>query len=385
MRVLHLAPHGEARSGIAAYGDSFRAALRSAGIDIIQLDAPSGTMNTVRDVTRYARAAVRASKSVDVVHAELGGAALRQLYAALAVQRADRPVFLTVHDPPFLTWWPFHFSMLRKNTYVAGVARRLAVPFAKPLERLIAKRAAGLFVLSDQGTEQLRDFVGPERASRVHRLPYPVRTTTENADVASQDAVLVVGFLGYWFHGKGVEHLVEATHRLRSDGIDVRLRLWGDVSPTAGLDIGRMYRQSILELIAHHDLSGCVSVEGYVGEDELADALRSCDVIGLAYDSLLIVDPPLSSTSAAMFDAFAAGVPVVATDVRAISETLCDGENGLLVPPDDLDALVNALRKLALDPSLRAHLRTGAAATGRRAAAAGVAAVARSAYESAIS
>ncbi|GAA1832928.1 glycosyltransferase family 4 protein [Luedemannella flava] len=61
-------------------------------------------------------------------------------------------------------------------------------------------------------------------------------------------------------------------------------------------------------------------------------------------------------------EALARGTPVVATDVGGVPEALGrtpDGDPpGLLVPPDDPDALAGALRRWLTDPALRDNLRT---------------------------
>src|SRR5438876_9633417 len=70
--------------------------------------------------------------------------------------------------------------------------------------------------------------------------------------------------------------------------------------------------------------------------------------------------PQLASTSAALHEVLASGVPVVASDLGALRETLRHERTGLLVPPDDQQALLSALRRLHDDPNLRATLRHGA-------------------------
>lgn len=57
-----------------------------------------------------------------------------------------------------------------------------------------------------------------------------------------------------------------------------------------------------------------------------------------------------------LIEAGQAGVPVVATAVGGITDIITDGENGLLVPPDDTPALARALRTLILDEDLRMKL-----------------------------
>jgi glycosyltransferase involved in cell wall biosynthesis len=66
-----------------------------------------------------------------------------------------------------------------------------------------------------------------------------------------------------------------------------------------------------------------------------------------------------------LFEAQAAGLPIVATDVGGVRAALGGGETGLLVPPSDPDAAVRELERLRDDPELRRRL----IATGLEAAA----------------
>ena len=61
-----------------------------------------------------------------------------------------------------------------------------------------------------------------------------------------------------------------------------------------------------------------------------------------------------------LLEAASAGRPVVATAAGGSGEIVIDGETGLLVPTEDLHALVAALRHAIEDPDLRR--RIGAAA-----------------------
>jgi glycosyltransferase involved in cell wall biosynthesis len=59
-----------------------------------------------------------------------------------------------------------------------------------------------------------------------------------------------------------------------------------------------------------------------------------------------------------LYEAMARATPIVASDVGGVRHALDDGRAGLLVPPDDLDALVAAVRSLAGDAELRSDLVT---------------------------
>jgi glycosyltransferase involved in cell wall biosynthesis len=60
-------------------------------------------------------------------------------------------------------------------------------------------------------------------------------------------------------------------------------------------------------------------------------------------------------------EALAHGLPVVATNTGAIPDTV-PAEAGVLVPPDDVEALAKALRQLIEHPGERARLAAAARA-----------------------
>lgn len=57
-----------------------------------------------------------------------------------------------------------------------------------------------------------------------------------------------------------------------------------------------------------------------------------------------------------LFEAMAAGLPMVATDVGGVRAALGDGARGLLVPPRDAQAAAESLDRLRADPDLRRRL-----------------------------
>jgi D-inositol-3-phosphate glycosyltransferase len=96
-----------------------------------------------------------------------------------------------------------------------------------------------------------------------------------------------------------------------------------------------------------------VSFTGRLSRDEVPALIRSADVVAAVpwYEPFGIV--PIES--------MACGVPVVASAVGGMIDTVVDGVTGAHVPPRDPDALAAALRDLLDRPRLRARLgRAGA-------------------------
>jgi glycosyltransferase involved in cell wall biosynthesis len=64
-----------------------------------------------------------------------------------------------------------------------------------------------------------------------------------------------------------------------------------------------------------------------------------------------------------LIEAMAAGKAIVASGVGGVTDAVTDGENGLLIPPGDVDALAGALVCLLGDPELSERLGMNARAT----------------------
>ncbi|MGZ4385557.1 MAG: glycosyltransferase, partial [Gaiellaceae bacterium] len=88
-----------------------------------------------------------------------------------------------------------------------------------------------------------------------------------------------------------------------------------------------------------------VELPGWV--DDPRSILRS--------SSALVLPSRFEALPLVVLEAMQAGLPVVASDVGSVCEAVIDGETGLLVPPDDVAALVGAIRSI-LDPARAATM-----------------------------
>src|SRR3954466_9396111 len=120
-----------------------------------------------------------------------------------------------------------------------------------------------------------------------------------------------------------------------------------------------------------------VTALGRVEDARKTEALAAAD---------LLCAPSLGGESFGMVltEAFAAGTPVVASDIAGYRGVVRDGEDGVLVPRGEPTALAEALRDLALHPARRTRMAQSAAAHAHRYAWPVVAAEVLGAYEDAI-
>ncbi|MCQ1986172.1 glycosyltransferase [Arthrobacter sp. zg-Y844] len=141
---------------------------------------------------------------------------------------------------------------------------------------------------------------------------------------------------------KGVDLAIRALALLRDEGLeDVELLIVGGSSDSAGLESDPEARR-LLALARSLDVADRVLLRGQVPREQMPAVLRSADAVVCApwYEPFGIV--PL--------EAMACGVPVVASAVGGLIDTVVHGRTGLHVPPRDPAALAAALSELLQNP-----------------------------------
>ena len=103
-------------------------------------------------------------------------------------------------------------------------------------------------------------------------------------------------------------------------------------------------RDRILDEARAAGLGDRVHLTGF--RDDIPRVTAACD---------LAVLPSISGegSPAAVKEAMACGIPIIATDIGGVREILENGRQGLVVPAGDADAIANALRRLLRDPAER--------------------------------
>jgi len=97
-----------------------------------------------------------------------------------------------------------------------------------------------------------------------------------------------------------------------------------------------------------------LTLVGYVPHREVPQWYGRAEIAVIPYQrDLETVD---SMSPVKLFEAMASGRPVVASDLPPIREIITDGENGLLVDPEDVEGWIAAVRRLQNDPVLTVKL-----------------------------
>ena len=144
---------------------------------------------------------------------------------------------------------------------------------------------------------------------------------------------------------KGQDLLVEALSTL-SGSDDWTCTIAGS------LDARPDFADRLAARVADTGLGDRITMAGVLTEAELDRAYGRTD--------LVVAPSRTESYGMAIADALRRGIPVVASRVGGIPQTVADSRAAGLVPPDESAALADALREWMLDPGLRARMRAEA-------------------------
>lgn len=163
------------------------------------------------------------------------------------------------------------------------------------------------------------------------------------AELGVDDAAVVVGAVGRLVLEKGYVELFEAWEQVRSQQPDAVLVVVGpsddDKSDSLPTDVMERARTAGVRFLGMRD---------------------DVDELYLGMDLYVLASHREGFPRSAM-EAAAAGLPIIATDIRGCRQVVADGVTGLLVPVRDPRALSAALRELTSSPALRASMSAAAA------------------------
>jgi glycosyltransferase involved in cell wall biosynthesis len=180
-------------------------------------------------------------------------------------------------------------------------------------------------------------------SERIEVLPNPVATPgrLDERDALRRrhglDGPTLV-FAGRLSVQKAVDVALEALTRVR----DVDLVLAGD-GPDA---------EKLRVLARRLELDGRARFLGPQPRETVFELLRAADAV--------VLSSKWENFPHVLVESLAVGTPVIATDTGGVGEIVRDGENGVLVPPGDPDALAAAIRRYLDDEALQDRLRAAA-------------------------
>jgi len=222
-------------------------------------------------------------------------------------------------------------SVLAGSPYV--VTRRISKQPGNNLwTRAVFRRANAVVAVAQSVANDLKAYMPTLEPSVIHSAIGELPVNPQRRDLIRRrlaGAFLIVNVAALIQSQKGQLHLIAAARRLATERPDVAFILLGD-----GRD--RIWFESEARGLSN------MTFEGFV--DNVGDYLAAADAFVL---------PSLhEGIGGACLDAMYFGLPIIATAVDGVPEIVQDGHNGLLIPPADETALVDAICRIHDDQAL---------------------------------
>ncbi len=150
-----------------------------------------------------------------------------------------------------------------------------------------------------------------------------------------------IAFLGRLARGKGIDILLEAMRRISNS----RLKL--DIFGIAGDSEAESIKQTVVG-------AGDQRIRLLAPFPNTNVRSELC-----AYDCLAVPSQWLETGPLVVLEAFAAGIPIIGSNLGGIAELVENEKNGLLVEPASIEAWVTAFNRLLTEPGLLSRLWLG--------------------------
>jgi len=233
--------------------------------------------------------------------------------------------------------------------HATTLGRRLLEPFYNGYTHWFLRvKAAGVVSVADYCADFLvRHGVRREKITTVHNgIPDRPASTVDRAAVRGEWGFnadhIVIGVASRLDPVKGLEYLVRAFAQVAQRYSHARLVLMGD--------------GTVRDVLA--DQTKALGIDGRVlfagMRSDVPRCLGALDIFAL---------PSLAEYhSIGLLEAMRAGLAIVATDVGGNTESVREGQEGLIVRPADAQGLANALERLVTSPALRTQFGIAARA-----------------------
>lgn len=254
---------------------------------------------------------------------------LERTVMAWMAGRAGTPSLLMIRSGHFRTAYE------RQRWSQPLIRRLLRVP-----DKIGVQGQSWLPFLRELGVEDERIAIVPNWIADSHLVPAKGRAEPPRPP-------LRVLFAGWLTREKGVPELLDAIALLAQDRDDVHLTLAGGGTL---LDEARQ-RADIAPL------TGLAEVPGWLDREALRDALAS--------HHLLVLPSHAEGFPNIVMEAMAAGMPVIATPVGAIADSVTDARNGFIVPVNNARAIATAIARYRDRPELLSEHSAEAIRTAR--------------------
>jgi glycosyltransferase involved in cell wall biosynthesis len=311
---------------------------------------------------RYTFAAIRALRRehFDVVHHVLPFAVGKTHNVAALRNRPTTPYIIGPVQPPlevpdtdinandlrsFTSRRPGGAASLKRaiSGRISSFSSEAIAPavFSRLSRRTITAASAIVAVNEEAAEFVMRNGASPERVAVI-----PPGVDTRRFSRASlrktRSSYINILCVARLLRRKNVDVVIQAFAKVAEEAPQARLRIVGD-GPE---------RETLTTLTNHLGLDGKVRFAGFIPNAAVHEEYSDADIFVNASAA--------EGFATTCLEALASGLPVVSTKVGGFADAVRGGQNGYLIGVPDAADLAASLRRLVVEPTLRAKLSSGA-------------------------
>ena len=200
--------------------------------------------------------------------------------------------------------------------------------------------------ISENGRDELFNTIGRKYENRVKVIHMGVRIPDNRLEPKTHRDVLRIVTPANLLEVKGHKFLVEACSILIERGVDGFQCVFYGEGPLKGI---------LADIVRDGNLAEHIKLPGVIPHNELIEMYENHEIDIVVLPSITTVNGEHEGIPVALMEAMAAGVPVISTTTGGIPELLDSGA-GILVPPEDSEALADAIQLLMEDSEMRSKV-----------------------------
>lgn len=231
---------------------------------------------------------------------------------------------------------PYSFTMHASNIWLFPIALMTKL-----------KNSRFSVSISDYNRQYICETYGEQYTKKIHIIRCGIdpqgdySKAIKNSTKTPYLKILAVGQLA---KRKGFHVLIEACYTLRQQGLQFECTIIGGGPEEKNL------RHQVLALA----VDDIVTLAGALPQEKVVRYYRDADIFVLP--SVIVENGQRDGIPVVLMEAMAWRLPVISTTVSGIPELIEAGKTGLLVPPEDAQALTQSIVKLAQSVELRTQL-----------------------------
>jgi glycosyltransferase involved in cell wall biosynthesis len=258
----------------------------------------------------------------DIVHAQG-----LESFCGLAASRSGYPNVITVHG-------------VLNEIYMN---EKTGYSFVKYLERKAIKKIENFIVINPYVEIMLKKYSNEcFKEKKMYPIPNAVSQTFFKAKHKAADGTINIFYSGVFRERKGLKDLMKALEFVKNENFMLH------ISGIVGNDTEsqRFYKE--IKYLSERQLKNKVKFLGFIPHDQMAEKLSKMDI--------LVIPSKAETAPMIISEAMAVGLPIVAYDVGGIRYMVANGENGYVVPLNDVKKLGEKISELVKSQSLRKNM-----------------------------